>query len=402
MRLSLTDDELAALLADLESDRVERKQRLASDAPTKLREAVCAFANDLPGHRLPGVALIGVDDSGTAVGLAVTDELLRALADIKTDGQIQPLPTLLVEKRTVGGAELAVVVVAPSDAPPVTYRGRIWIRAGPRRGLATRQDERILNERRRYRDLPFDLQPLPTATVADLSRRIFEEEYLTGAVAPDVLAENDRTYEQRLAATRMIASEVEPIPTLAGVLALSPRARDFVPGAYVQFLRVQGAALDDPIVDEKGVDGPLAELIRRLDETMAAHGRTRVEVTGPVETRAPDYPLAELQQLTRNAIMHRTYEGTHAPVRVTWFDDRIEVQSPGGPFGVVTVDNFGQPGVTDYRNPTIAEAMKHFGFVQRFGVGIATADKLLRANGNPPIEWAVTDRNVLAVVRRAP
>jgi ATP-dependent DNA helicase RecG len=45
-----TDEELAALLRDLESDRVERKQSFKGDAPTTVREAVCAFANDLPGH----------------------------------------------------------------------------------------------------------------------------------------------------------------------------------------------------------------------------------------------------------------------------------------------------------------------------------------------------------------
>ena len=47
--------------------------------------------------------------------------------------------------------------------------------------------------------------------------------------------------------------------------------------------------------------------------------------------------------------------------------DRIEVLSPGGAFGVVTVENFGQPGLTDYRNPNLAEAMKYLGYVQRFG-----------------------------------
>ena len=87
-------------------------------------------------------------------------------------------------------------------------------------------------------------------------------------------------------------------------------------------------------------------------------------------------------------------------MRVTWFDDRVEIQSPGGPFGAVTRENFGQAGITDYRNPTLAEAMKTLGFVQRFGVGIATANRALRANGNPTLDWQVSDRHVLAIVRR--
>ncbi len=98
--------------------------------------------------------------------------------------------------------------------------------------------------------------------------------------------------------------------------------------------------------------------------------------------------------------MHRTYEGTNAPVRITWFSDRIEMQNPGGPFGQVTRQSFGQPGITDYRNPHLAEAMKNLGYVQRFGVGIQLARQELAKNGNPPLEFVVEDAHVLAIVRR--
>lgn len=81
--------------------------------------------------------------------------------------------------------------------------------------------------------------------------------------------------------------------------------------------------------------------------------------------------------------MHRTYEGVHAPVRVYWFDDRIEIMSPGGPYGGVTVENFGQPGLVSYRNPNLAEAMRALGLVQRYGVGIPIARRELNENGQP-------------------
>jgi ATP-dependent DNA helicase RecG len=80
----------------------------------------------------------------------------------------------------------------------------------------------------------------------------------------------------------------------------------------------------------------------------------------------------------------------------------VEILSPGGPYGLVTKETFGKPGVTDYRNPILAEAMKTLGFVQRFGVGIATANRALAANGNPPIGWQIDDRFVLGVVRKRP
>lgn len=391
-----SDEELERMLTGLESDLVERKESFRGDAPNTVREAVCAFANDLPDHRRAGVVFIGAKDDGAPASLVVTDELLLTLSDIKTDGNIVPPSTLTVAKRRLGGAEMAVITVEPADSPPVRYRGRVHIRIGPRRGIASAQDERVLNEKRRYRDPPFDVQPVPSATLRDLNRRSFEDEYLPSALAPDVLAENERSYEQRLAAAKMIASADDPIPTVLGLLVLGIRTRDFLPGAYVQFLRIAGTELADPVVDDQVIDGPVGEVLRRIDEKMAAHNRVAVDFTsGPTETRTQPYPLVALQQLIRNGVMHRTYEATNAPMHVYWFDDRIEIISPGGPYGTVTPEKFGQAGEVDYRNPNLAEAMRVLGFVQRFGVGIPTARRALDGNGNPPLAFQTAPNRVL-------
>ena len=400
--MRLTDAELEALLVSPESDRVERKESFRGTAPKSVRQAVCAFANDLPGHGRPGVVFVGVRDDGTDAGIEVTDELLRALSDVKSDGNITPPPSLVVERRVVRGMELAVITVDPADAPPVRYEGRTWVRVGPRRGLATTQDERILNERRRHRDRPFDVQPVPSAAITDLDRNRFEREYLPAAVAPDVLAANDRTTEERLASLKMVTASETPTPTVVGILVLGKDPRAFIPGAYVQFLRLQGSSLTDPIVDEQLIDGPLLDTARALDEKLAAHNRVSVDFTStPSEQRRPQYPPVALQQVTRNALLHRTYEGTNTPVRVSWFDDRIEVFSPGGPFGTVTVENFGEPYLTDYRNPNLAEAMRALGLVQRFGAGLAMTRAVLRQNGNPEPEFTVAATHVLVTLRCA-
>jgi ATP-dependent DNA helicase RecG len=133
----LTDHELEALLNDLESDRAERKESWTGDAPEKGSQAICAFANDLPNHQNPGVLFIGADDKGVPKNIAVTDQLLLTLADLKSNGNILPPPTMTVEKRILKGSEIAVVTVWPADAPPVRCKGRIWIRTGPRRGFAS-------------------------------------------------------------------------------------------------------------------------------------------------------------------------------------------------------------------------------------------------------------------------
>lgn len=376
-----TDEQIRQLLIDLESDRVERKESFRGKAPETVREAVCAFANDLAGHGKPGVVLIGVCDNGTPVAdFLVTDELLRQLADIKTDGNIAPPPALLVEKRLLQGKEIATITVWPCDTPPVRYKGRIHVRWGPRRGLATAQDERILNERRRHHDRPFDVRPMRESEPGELDRLRFEQEYLPALVTRDVLEANSRTYEQRLAATKMVMGEEEVVPTVLGLLVIGKSPTDWLPGCYAQFLRLAGNDLTAPVIDEEAIYGTVADQIRRLEEKLAAHNWREVRFGDVLaEERHEGYPMDALRQLTRNAFMHRSYEATNTPVRVYWFDDRIEIHNPGGPFGSVTLENFGQPGITDYRNPNLAEALRALGYVQRFGAGIAIARKALGA-----------------------
>ena len=391
------------MLTDLESDLVERKESMQGDAPAKIRQAVCAFANDLPDHRRPGVVFVGADDDGNPTGLQVTDRLLLQLADLKTDGNIVPPPSLTVAQRVLNGTPVAVVLVQPSDTPPVRYRGRTWIRTGPRRDVATLQDERILNEKRRYRDPHFDAIPIPTARISDLDIRRFEEEYLPLAVDAATLEDNERTIGQRLAAMKMIGSDDSPTPTIAGILVLGKNPREFLPGAYVQFLRVAGKDLSDPVTDETLCDGPLVNLVTRLDDKLLAHNRTAVDFTSAErEIRTPTYPLPALQQLARNAIMHRTYEGTNSPVHVYWFDDRVEITSPGGPYGAVSAANFGQPGLVDYRNPILAESMRVLGLVQRYGAGIPSARRHLHDNGQSEPEFRVEPNWVQCTVWARP
>ena len=326
--------------------------------------------------------------------------MLLKLAHCKTDGNILPLPTMTVRKHAFNGGDMAVVTVAPADSPPVRCRGRICIRVGSRRAIASAQDERILNEKRRYGDTPFDVHPLRAATLDDLDLRRFELLYLPEAFSADVLAKNDRTVEERLAATKMIASADEPVPTVLGMLVLGRQPTNLLPGAYVQFLRIAGEERGDPIVDSARIEGPLGEAMSTLDTILRAYVRTSVEVgTARTEIRRTTYPLPALQELARNAVLHRSYESGNSPIQVYWFDQHIEIINPGGAYGDITPDNFGQPGLVAYRNPNFADAMRVTGLVQRYGLGIPLVRRELRANQQPPPEYRVDGHWVRCAVR---
>lgn len=95
--MALSDEELSTLLADVESDRVERKE--SARAVDKIGQVICAFAHDLPDHRLPGVLFVGVRDNGEPAGLEITDQLLQDLASHRDQGNLLPPPSLAVCKR---------------------------------------------------------------------------------------------------------------------------------------------------------------------------------------------------------------------------------------------------------------------------------------------------------------
>lgn len=397
----MTDVELEALLNDIESDRVERKESAADG--DRIRQAICAFANDLPGHGRPGVLFIGANDTGDPVGLAVTDQMLQDLASMRGDGNIVPFPSLDVQKRRLKGRDVAVVLVHPSSAPPVRFKGAVWIRSGPRRGIANPDDERRLGEKRRFRDLPADIRPVVDARLDSIDEQLFRRAYLPYAVAAEVIAQNQRSLEDQLIAAKFAHPGPPVSPTALGILTVGKSPTDWIPGAYVQFLRIDGIALGDPVRNQREVRGPLPDLLEELEDILKNSIESTADfTTGPIEVRMPDYPIVALQQMVRNAVLHRSYESTNAPVRLYWFNDRVEIQNPGGPYGQVTKQNFGQPGANDYRNPNLAAVMKELGYVQRFGYGIALARNEMGKNGNPPPEFQVEDTYVAVILRRHP
>ena len=113
----MDDATLSLLVAHLESDHVERTQ--STNDMEKFAQAVCAFANDMPGNRQPGYLFVGSLPDGQASGATVDDEMLRRLGDLQRNGNIQPLPAINAQKRRLRGGDMAVVEALPADQPPV-------------------------------------------------------------------------------------------------------------------------------------------------------------------------------------------------------------------------------------------------------------------------------------------
>ena len=393
-----SDAELAEMAVDLESDLVERKRSLSNSATEKINRSICAFANDLPGHDQPGVVLVGVEDDGRCAGLSVDDKLLQRLAALRDDGRLLPLPSMDVQRRVLEGCEVAVVIVQPAPHPPLRYEGRAWVRVGPTVRQASASDEQRLAERRRSQDLPFDLRPAYGTTMADLDVSFVEGHYLPRAVSAEVLDGNRRSLEEQMRSLRLLDNDT---PTNGALLAFGHNPQWSVPGAYVQFVSFDGDNITDPVRTSERLTGRLDDVLTGINRLVRLSLETRLDiVSGARERRLPDYPVEALRQLVLNAVMHRSYEGTHAPTRLYWFSRSVWIESPGGLFGRVTPENLLE-GTTDYRNRLVAEIMRNLGFAQHFGIGIPTARRALASNGNPEPEFDATPHWVRVRVRSA-
>jgi ATP-dependent DNA helicase RecG len=231
-----------------------------------------------------------------------------------------------------------------------------------------------------------------------LDLAVFRSSYLPAIVGPDVFEEDERPLNQQLTSVRL--TDPSGTPTTLGLLIVGLNPGSYIPGAYVQFVRYQGRDVGAAVTDTQEIRSHLIHASIRLEAVVRSNLRTQPLAGSEFrEPTSPDYPFDALREASMNAIMHRNYETSCAPVRIAWFDDRVEVSNPGGPFGNVRSDNFNR--VNDYRNPSLAAAMKSLGYVNRVGRGIGRIQAALERNGNPPAEFLVDDSSWTVILRRS-
>ena len=374
----LLQEQVLALLSDLESEKVERT--ISTSNTDKFCEVICAFSNDIGNSRSNGYLFIGAKDDGNPSGLRATDELMLNLAAIRTDGNILPQPALTVYKHSFSQGDIIVVEVSPSNFPPVRYKGKVWIRVGPRKAIANETEERILIEKRTVNATTFDARPCYNSTIEDIETDIFNAYYLPRAIDKDVLFNDSRDIKIKLASLRFFDLKSDA-PTNAGILMFGKNPEYYNFGAYIQYVQFEGESITSKILNEHKFTGNLVTVLSQLDTFI----KTTIEQKHPVfvsalreETRR-NYPHLAIRELLMNAVMHRDYE-SNAPIKFYEFSDKIEVVNPGGLYGNARPENF--PNVNDYRNPILAEAMKILGYVNRFNKGIFNVQSELIENGN--------------------
>ena len=390
----ITEPEISALLHSTETYRVEKT--ISTGNMDKFCEAICAFANDLPDSRKKGYLFIGANDDGSLSGLKVGDALMKKIAAIRSDGNILPLPVMNVERFEFKDGDLLVVEVSPSLIPPVRYRGRVFVRIGPRRDIASEEEERRLTERRTAYMATFDATPCLGATLDDIDLKSVQNDYLPSVVDAEILANDHRDIKEQLASIRLYDRRHD-CPTYAGIILFGKNPRYFLPGAYVQYVRFAGNEKGGAVLNEKRFQGSLYSLIPTLELFVnnAIMVQRPVAVSLFKEKTVINYPEKALRELIMNACMHRDYQ-SNMPIRLYQFDNYIEIMNAGGLYGEARPENF--PLVNDYRNPVVAEAMKEMKYVNMFNQGISRVQNMLKDNDNQPALFDVSQITVFRVV----
>ena len=392
----MTQEELHNIIASNESYRIELT--ISTGDMDKFQEAICAFANDLPGSRKKGYLLIGVRDDGEIDGLKVDDALMKKISSIRSNGNILPLPVMNTEKVATDKGDVLVVEVTPSFETPVRYRGRTFVRIGPRRDIASADEERILSERCAASLPTFDTRPCRMATIDDIDTEIIVREYMPKAIAADVLATDARPLKEQLAALHLYNMQWD-CPTYAALIMFGKNPRYFMPGAYIQFVRFRGSNNGGEILNERRFEDCLYKTLPLLENFIRDGIITKRPVPVSIlrEKDVFNYPFKALRELMMNAVMHRDYQ-SNMPTRLYQYDSHIEVMNPGGLYGEARPENF--PYINDYRNTVVAEMMKNLNYVNMFNHGVRDVQELLKENNNPAAEFNVGYVTAFSVIVR--
>jgi predicted HTH transcriptional regulator len=103
-------------------------------------------------------------------------------------------------------------------------------------------------------------------------------------------------------------------------------------------------------------------------------------------------PPAAVREAIINAVTHADYASTGAPIRVSIFDNRLEVENPGLlPFGL-TIENLSR-GISKLRNRVIEMVFHALGLIEQWGSGIQRMNVTCREIGlAPPVFEEIATR----------
>lgn len=214
----------------------------------------------------------------------------------------------------------------------------------------------------------------------DKNQRIFEDELVSDSGIEDVdlevlarykaILDTDAPDEQILRSRRFMR---HGHLTVAGLLLFGECPSAFFPQARVRVLRFDGNKMRTGahlnITKDVTFDGPIPKVVDNAFALISSMLREFQFLghDGKFQT-VPEYPEFAWFEGLVNAVTHRDYAYAGDYIRVSMYDDRLEILSPGRLPNTVTLDNMRETRYS--RNPRIARTLVEFGWVRELNEGV--------------------------------
>ena len=334
--------------------------------------------------------LIGIEDDtreilGVKNPLDEEERLCNLIAD-----NIEPRLVPNVELFSLEDKTLLSVEVYPSGLRPHWIRKEgpdegVYVRLGSTNRKADR--ELIAELKRTTAGISFDEQPLPDRVVDGLD---FE-------AASACFERHRKLVKKDLESLRLVVPhQGHLVPTVGGMLLFGKDRETIFPDSWIQCGRFIGKDKAD-IFDHIDIHEHLPVAVEKVMEFLKKHAMRGADFS---ELRRKDVwsiPLTILREAVINAVVHADYSQRGAPVRVAFYDDRIEIENPGILLPGLTVEDMLQ-GVSKIRNHVIARVFRELDLIEQWGSGVRRMFNEAEALGLPQPEIIEVGMRVRLIV----
>ncbi|CAB1055813.1 Uncharacterized protein BT3327 [Olavius sp. associated proteobacterium Delta 1] len=390
--------DLQSLISEIQSSKSESETVEVKTAhggtPKRLYEVLSAFANRTGG----GIILFGMNEvtDFSITGVGDTHRLIEEITSLASDN----MEPALRPEFTVDDIDGLTVVAVEIDEIPASQKPCFYKTAGLPKGAYLRvgNTNRRMSEYEVFGYLSSREQPthdediVLDASLEDLDNSLIET-YLERLRQIRPRASFLKSGKEKILLRLRIAAQDSGVirPTLTGLLIFGKYPQEFYPQLMITFVQYFGTTEDERtpqgarFVDNRRFEGPVTEMVDEAETYIMSAMRKSSLIEGMFRRDITEYPRESLRESIANAVAHRDYSpyvrGSYIQIRM--FADRLEVQSPGGLFGNVTVDNLEDEHST--RNARLMRMMEDMQVVENRGSGISAMLHAMReANLEPP------------------
>jgi predicted HTH transcriptional regulator len=367
---------LADLLSRPEGRTLEfKRQEVSLD---KALRTLVAFANTAGG-----TLVLGVDDDGTPRGVDNVKMQEERFASAISDGIDPPLAPDLKPVHHEG-VDLLLIRV-PRFPGPFYLRAEgpeagVYIRVGSTNRRAS--DAQREEMRRLATAQAFDERPCLGTTLGDVDLKAIETTFR--AVGREIGDPDLETLGI------LVRHGDECIPSNGGIIVFGQDAarNRFFPAAHFRCARFLGTNKAN-ILDRLDIEGSVLAGLDEVQRFIRRNTRMAARIGSVRRKDVPEYPPIALREVLANAVAHADYSQRGMPLRVQIYDDRLEVENPGGwPIGFSEEDF--KDGISRVRNPVIARVLHELDIIEGWGSGYERVRDACQQGGYPIPDWHET------------